>query len=247
MTLATSAAKVAAEPAGNNASDALPRLRWRKVALRAVQSIVALAALATMTIGLLHAPFARKLLMKVGGCPVGNEDPHAVEAARAQAVAQNAGRLVAPSRVALGFTLGSATLADAKQWESTYKLRCETQREDSWVQCTHVPAAALGTEAGFDEVNLLFHPDNRKLVSVTAYRFVQLPEPAIAHTVALRTVLEGQYGTPHASFGNVERIRAEDGATCTLNYRFRDVAVDLTSSRIAGRGTTTALSYQYIE
>ena len=102
-----------------------PRLAFR-VARGALVTVATLTAL----IGLMHAPFARSFLMKIGGCPVGNEDAHAIEKARSTALLANRGDTAAPSHEAYGFALGKATLADIEAWEKRNDVACDTKRND---------------------------------------------------------------------------------------------------------------------
>ena len=78
------------------------------------------ASLVGMTglIGVLHMPFGKSLLMRLGGCPIVRMSPEQLEQA------QNAGMAnatvnataVAPVRPALGFVLEKTTPDDVHAW-----------------------------------------------------------------------------------------------------------------------------------
>ena len=217
--------------------------RW---GLRLAKGAAVTVATLTALVGLMHAPFARSFLMKVGGCPVGNEDAHAIEHARSVAVKINRGDTVAPNREAFGFALGNATLEDIEIWRKKYDISCENKRKDSWVQCTQVSAAATGAGHVTDELNFSFHPDTKTLTSVTAYRFKLPGDEAMRHVAGVRSGLEQRFGVPTKAAGSAESLADHDGATATLNYRFRDLAIDVTGTRIPGRGVAVTESYQSV-
>lgn len=203
----------------------------------AAKKIVARLALVTgvgtAAIGVLHAPFARSLLAKIGGCPVGKASAEDVERARRAAVASLRGDAPAPSRTALGFTLAQATVADVDRWAHERSIACAKKREDLLVVCTGVPSA----EGAVDEATFAFRPSDGRLVNVTAMTFALGPDEAAVRMRASTDALRATLGEPARAFGDAAPARFAQGgfATSTTRWRFRDLAAEVTATSFDGR------------
>ncbi len=130
-------------------------------------------ALATAAIGVLHTPFARPWLMRLGGCPLAGAKmtPVEMENARHIALAHERGTGTAPARPAVGFTLDATTLADVHAWAARSHADCEDPHP-GLVRCVNVTPAAVGldpAEGRIDELALGFDTRGR-LVNETTFR-----------------------------------------------------------------------------
>jgi hypothetical protein len=191
-------------------------------------------ALATAGIGVLHMPFARGLLMRVGGCPMAGArmTPREMENGRRIALADERGPAAAPARPAVGFALDTTSLAEVHAWADHDAVRCE-DRHPGLVICTKVPPAAVGlpdAEGVIDELALGFNERNL-LVNETTMRVHLTPEGAerTAHAIvgALRGKLGagkslGDFGARHLSGPTAESI-------ATVTYRYADYVADVSA------------------
>ena len=97
--------------------------------------------------GVLHMPFARGLLMRIGGCPMASEvSPAELDRVHQGALAQDRGEALAPAKPAFGFDLGKTTRADVIAWAAREGARCQKDRGNE-IRCDRVPASAVGTAA----------------------------------------------------------------------------------------------------
>jgi hypothetical protein len=140
---------------------------------RALLATTAGLTLAVGAIGLAHAPFARPLLLSLGGCPMAGArmTPRESETARFMALGEARGEGPAPARPALGFALDSTTAADVHAWAHGARVDCDDVRV-GLVRCAHVPPAALGLPArdgAIDELSLEFD-EHAHLVNMTTLR-----------------------------------------------------------------------------
>jgi hypothetical protein len=220
--------------------------RMRRLLLRGVIATATLLTVSSVVVVLLHLPFGRRWLMRIGGCPVGNTDPAVIERARAAAVLTSRGARLAPSRTGWGFELGSMTVQDTEAWAKRFAITCEHQREDTWLQCANVPAKALGDSAALDELNFSFSPTTKRLVALTGSRFRMSGVAAHEFISQRASDLESAFGAAQAPIGNLDGLLSGGPATVTVAYRFRDLAVDLTAQQIAGRGVASFESYQAV-
>lgn len=203
----------------------------------AAKKIVARLALVTgvgtAAIGVLHAPFARSLLAKIGVCPVGKASAADVEHARRAAVASLRGDAPAPSRTALGFTLAQATVVDVDRWAHERAIACTKKREGLLVVCTGVPSP----EGTVDEAAFAFRPSDGRLVNVTATSFALGPDEAAARMRASTDALRATLGPPARVDGDASPARFARGAfaTATTRWRFHDLAAEVTATSFDGR------------
>ncbi len=207
---------------------------------RTLVATTATLALLVGAIGLLHTPLAKPWLMKLGGCPL-DESPASAENSRVKTVRVERGTQAAPSRAALGFELETMGPDGVRAWASDNHVQCTEQREASFFACKHVSAAALHRATGADEVDFTFRPGNRKLVSVTTYRFgLSVAEARSGFdTATLR--LARDLGEAHTR-RDTESLTAPY-ATAALAYRYRDLLVDVTATNLPGKGVGLMESY----
>ena len=219
-------------------------------AKKAIVSVGLATALLTGFIGVLHAPFARPWLMKMGGCPVGKASAAEVEEGRMQAVRKTRGTDPAPSRPALGFTLDTAQPEDVLAWAAKNGVTCKEKREGMLLTCKDVPANVLRDrtqESGsIDEVSFAFRPRDRRLVNVTAMSF-RLPADEAARRMNTSVDrVRPSLGVPSIASGDVtaERFAAGGFVTATTSWHYSDYEAQLTATSFDGRGV--ALREQYL-
>jgi hypothetical protein len=212
--------------------------------------VVALVAL-TATIGaiaLLHAPFARSLLMRAGGCPMVSAKLTVAQAENGRHLGLRAlkGNGVAPVRPALAFTLDVTTLAEARAWASSRHVECEEPRE-GLLHCPQVTPIALGlpTSEGPAELALGFDLGGR-LVDVTTFRS-QLPvEAASRAATEIASSLVAALGDAPTATGSfdVEHLsRPSAWSIATRSYRFGDYVAGLTAMRAPSGGFAVREQY----
>ena len=200
------------------------------VAAGALTAVVAAA-------GVAHMPFARGLLMRLGGCPFGSARLADVEPARRAAIAGERGLTPAPARPALGFDLDRTTRQDARAWADREHVTCHDVRE-GLVQCQDVAASALGlpeVDGPVGELSLGFDTRGR-LVDVSTMR---LHVAAVDGVRDIEGRLEAQIGTPHQRSGSFdEKHLALEGAygLSSSRYRYRDYFAEVIAMRFASDG-----------
>lgn len=188
-------------------------------------------------IGALHMPFARGLLMRVGGCPFGQASLAEVEPARNAAVAAERGSAAAPARPALGFDLDRTTADDVRRWAHAAGVACADVRE-GLVSCKNVPAVALGlsaSEGSVGELNLGFSTKGR-LVDVSTMR-MHLASAQVARDVEQR--LATAVGAPQqttGSFDDSHLAAAGAESLAAVRYRYRDYFADVIAMRFGADG-----------
>jgi hypothetical protein len=186
-------------------------------------------AFVTLAIGALHMPWARPLLQRVGGCPVGRASPQQVEGAQREALRRLAGASPAPARPALGFDLGRTTLAEVEAWARARSFSCERARGGALLRCKDVPAPALPDSSGdYDDVSFGFRLADHRLVAVTTLRTGLSPEEASARASAAASALERRLGPPTA--------RSAGASGSFLQYRYADYLAGVTAMHLRGQG-----------
>ena len=211
--------------------DLLPR-RARRIGLAAAGTL----ACATLLIGVLHMPWARSLLQRVGGCPAGRATPRQVEAAQRAAMRRLVGASPAPARPALGFDLGRTTLAEVQAWARSRSLSCESARDGAFLRCRDVPAPALaGASGDYDDVSFGFRLADHRLVAVTALRADLSPEEASERASAAASALERRLGPPTA--------RSAGTSGFFLQYRYADYLAGVTAMHLRSQGHAVRESY----
>ncbi|MES2643581.1 MAG: hypothetical protein V4850_29115 [Myxococcota bacterium] len=200
------------------------------------------AAGVTLAIGGLHLPEARPLLLFVtgGSCPIGAElSPEARDDARALSVASVRGQATAPSRPALGLTLGTTTRAEAETWAAGRGLTCGA--ETGGLRCA--PAGTPGSSGSqlADEVWIELDGAERVVALVATTRDLA---PADAATVFAARELElSAAGTPwKRRDADLTRTMAQQLA----EYRYVDYRAQLTATNMGGR-VTVRTTWQDLE
>jgi hypothetical protein len=197
---------------------------------------------ATLAIGALHMPFARGLMMRIGGCPVAGAKmtPAQMDHARHLATAGRLGTTEAPARPALVFALDSTTLADVHSWAAREHVDCDDLRA-GLVTCTDVGAHAVGRDDGagkIDELALGFDAHGH-LVNVTTLRSGLDPDAAARAGGGIVSSLEASLGAPAKKAGDfVTAHLAQPGAAslATRSYRYDDYVADVTAIRVPSSG-----------
>jgi hypothetical protein len=212
-------------------------------------ALVVLGVVATLVAGggIMHLPFARGVLMRLGGCPVGHASTTEIEPARNAAVATERGKVDAPARPALGFTLDKTTPEDARAWAAAAHVACNEVR-GGLLRCANVPAAALGVPQVDGEVSELFlgFDSHARLVDVVTMRH-QLPTRAAVDAASeIATRLATTLGAPQGQSGTFDAARLSQSGVASLGvlrYRFHDYFVDLTAMRVGGDGLVVREHY----
>jgi hypothetical protein len=225
------------------------RLETVGFAARSKRVVAGLGALvvAVGIVGALHLPFARAVLLRLGGCPlVRNARPAQLEPARHAAMAKERGTVDAPSRPALGFELDRTTYGDVKAWAVRTGASCEDVRE-GLVRCTGVVPAALkvpATEGPLDELNLGFDVEGR-LVNVSTLR-THLGKEAEATLGELKAGLYRELGAPHSQDGSFDSDHlGQTGAAslASMRYRYHDYFAELVALRFGHDGLSVREHY----
>jgi len=208
------------------------------------------AALVTGFIGVLHAPFARSLLMKMGGCPVGKASAAELEDARMQAVRKTRGASPAPARPALGFALDASQPEDVLAWAEKRHVTCKEKREGMLLTCKDVPANVLGDrpeETGtIDEVSFAFRPRDRRLVNVTTMSFRLSGDEAARRMNASVVRVKPALGAPTTTSGDASGAHLSQGSfvTAATSWSYADYEVQISATSFDKRGV--ALREQYL-
>jgi hypothetical protein len=205
--------------------------------------------LAFAAIGVAHAPFARSLLMRVGGCPMAGArmTPVEAESARHMAVAVDRGSASAPARPALGFDLDSTTLAGARAWAVREHVACDDARV-GLLKCSAVRPSALGlpdVDGTIDELALEFNAQER-LVNITTFRAHLNPESAASMAHAAVSSLEQKLGPPQRRAGqfDAEHLSAQGvHGIATVMYRYADYVAEVTAMNTASGGPSIREHY----
>lgn len=211
---------------------------------RTVGSLALVSGLYVGAVGFAHTAAGRPLLpylglgKSVGGCPMGKEpSPQALEAHRVATLKEIKGGARAPAQDALGFTLSRTTKGEVKAWAAAKGLTCKTQLQDQAYECIGVPGEAFAPALAskVDALFFRFEPGG-KLVALDAQSSDKsgTGEAAVRSYGALAQGLEKEMGTPTAKYG--EATASAEGAAyytagpyrrSAVEYRFQDVAVDL--------------------
>jgi len=207
---------------------AAPESRWKRVA-----TIAAVLSVAVVGVGgVLHLPFARGLLRRAGGCPIGIEaSPQQFDKAHQAALASQRGSTMAPARPALGFTLEQTTRAEVQAWADRGKVSCTTGRQKI-LSCESIAPSLLGvSEVEGPVTTMSFAFDARdRLVDISAIRMQMSPAAALAASNQIAGDLAKQLGATHtqsAPFDANQMSKKGIASLASITYRFRDFAVDV--------------------
>jgi hypothetical protein len=200
-------------------------------------------AFATAAVGALHMPFARPLLMQLGGCPVaGASQMTAVEMehARRMGAEGDRGAIPAPARPALGFVLDGSTLAEVRAWATRVHADCD-EPHPALVVCKDVRPESLGldpSEGTIDQLALGFDTQSR-LVNASTLR-QHLPAETASRTA--RTIvasLEAKLGPAAQQAGTFDAAalaRPGSAGISTVAYRFSDYVADVSTTNLGPTG-----------
>jgi hypothetical protein len=194
-------------------------------------------AIGFASVGVVHMPFARDLLRRAGGCPVGHARLAEIEPARHASLVAERGLLAAPARPALGFELDRTTPAEARAWAERASVTCKEVRE-GLVRCENVPPRALGLPESDGPVGELYLGFNTRarLVDVSTMR-AHLARVDAARDV--ETKLVSQVGAPPQKSGSFDEAHLSlEGALglASIRYRYRDYFADVIAMRFASDG-----------
>jgi hypothetical protein len=200
-------------------------------------------AFATAAVGALHMPFARPLLMRLGGCPLAGArmTPVEMENGRHMALADAPVAAIAPARPALGFTLDTTTLADVHAWAARTHADCNDPHP-GLVKCAGVAPTALGLDPSqgiVEALSLAFDLQGR-LVNETTYRSHLAPAAAARAAPGIVASLATKLGPAGAHAGTFEAAQLSKGtaeSVSTVSYRFADYVADVSSMNIGSSGT----------
>jgi hypothetical protein len=209
----------------------------------------AVVLVATAGIGVLHAPFARSFLMRIGGCPMGGTamTSRTDQQAREIALAHERGTGTAPARPALGFALDVTTLSDVRAWEKRAGADCSEPHE-GLVECTNVPSMALGETAGENvkDLALQFRPDGR-LVNMTTWRDHLSPASASNTAQSIVSSLKSTLGpantTASGAFDAAHLGASPGKSISSVAYRYRDYIAEVTAMNAPWSGPSIREHY----
>jgi hypothetical protein len=196
----------------------------------------------TAAIGALHAPFARSLLMRLGGCPLaGASKMTPVEMERARHIAAEArGTESAPARPALLFVLDSSTLADVHAWAARTHADCEDPHP-GLVLCKNVTPEALGLDPAVGSIDTLalgFDTQSR-LVNESTLREHLSAERASRTARGIVASLQSKLGPAERRSGTFDTAAlARPGAAgiSTAAFRFSDYLADVSTTNLGPTG-----------
>jgi hypothetical protein len=158
-----------------------------------------------------------------GGCPLGaSADPVAQDAQRVRAMERLAGDRAAPAEALEALASREAFLASAE----VDGARCEDESGGALVRCV------LGSR---DEERVARVDPEGRLVAVDAVRY-GLTSTEAARTLAdLAAKATASYGAPARAWGEpTEAFLDAPLRQAGFSYRFRDVALDVTVTRLEG-------------
>ncbi len=233
-------------PAANESRRETPRPLWRWV-FRGAGGL----AILTGAIGALHMPFARPLMMRLGGCPMAGMrmTPEQMDRSRQMGVAGVAGSRAdsaAPARPALGFALDATTVDEVHAWASRQHVDCDDVRA-GLVRCTDVAPVALSRPASEKPVNelLLGFNAHGHLVNITTMRSHLSPDEAAKNAQEIVSSLAAKLGTGKVGGQFVASRLSAAGADSigTVSYRFHDYFADVTAMNLPASGPSIREHY----
>lgn len=186
-------------------------------------------------IGVLHMPFARKLLQSVGGCPFPTTDrvltAAEAEQLRTKTLAPSQSLSRASTRPALGFALEQTTREDVLSWAKRQGVTCKGDRHGAGLTCSAVQASVLpapGPSSLSGELMLGFTP-SQKLVSVHYMSRDKSRETILSRsreaTLALSALAPSEQGDPTLS-KPLSQLRRE--------ARYRDYLASVSATHLGG-------------
>lgn len=222
----------------------------------------ALAGTFIAVVGLAHTPQGRPLLRALGrsapaaasaaGCPLGYDGKGSVEqqeAQRQRTVAQFRGETAAPSRPALGFTLGATTRDEVSAWVTARGVRCREQGP-ARLTCEDVGAAQLPGPSGqlaLREMYLSFDPAGR-LVSLGTVRSAPDAAAAAHDQVSLVADLRQRLGDAGHESGEATGAFLQQGLLrqARAEFRFRDYYATSSATTMASDRFVVSERYELL-
>lgn len=220
-------------------------LHWRRAAFFLALGLAAFVAV----IGWMHTKSARPFLTALGiHCPVDDVKLSDAVAIREKGIASLAGKLPAPSSIAIGgMQLQVSTQDDVRRWAASSRASCETVRHGFIaLRCRGVMAATLGIEGPpISELWFSFGASG-KLIGMDIYRRgldSRGEESVWSDTV---TRLESRLGKPTSSIGDPSpgNLTATGYTTARVQYRYADYIATVTAANLPYAGL--AVREQYI-
>lgn len=202
-------------------------------AKKTVLGVAGATVVAIGAMGALHMPFARPLLMRLGGCPASGISPVAIDAARRPSIEAARGPTVAPARPALGFALDEATLADVHAWADRVGATCEDKREATLIRC----------KDGATEVTFGLSAATKKVVAVTTLRSQLTGLEGANRMKQLGSELHAKLGTPTTTAGDPNALATDGYHTATFSYAYSDYLASVTASKLPERGVVVREEY----
>ena len=201
-----------------------------------VKRTILVAALSVAAAGFAFALAHGSLVRSGASCPVGGGSPAEAEALRVKAMKPLAGPTKAPSRNAGDLVIGSTTGAELAEREEARGSRCATELAGAVVRCERADGEILGR----------FDLDHR-LVGIDEVRYGLSAENGAAAIDERLTSARTAYGSdPTRRWG--EARAAFLGAPLRqagFAYRFSDLAVDVTVTKLDEGGQGIVLRVQH--
>jgi len=203
----------------------------------------------TAGIGALHMPFARSLLMRLGGCPMAGArvTPKEMDNGRRMALEVERGKTAAPARPAVGFVLDSTSLADVHAWAARERVSCE-DRHPGLVVCTDVKPGAVGlpdAEGTIDELALGFN-QRGALANETTTRGHLTPQGAERAAHVIVGSLSAKLGPADKSVGSfgAQQLSGPAAASIsTVSYRYLDYVAEVSAINLPRSGLSVREHY----
>jgi hypothetical protein len=202
-------------------------------------SVVGLTGL----IGVLHMPFGRSLLMKLGGCPIVRISPEQLEQVQNAAVTRGTADATgnAPARPALGFVLEKTTIDEVHAWIDSKGLKCNDDLGDTLIMCPNVPAATVGQQGpDLSSLEFGFRASTKVLRVVSTFRNKMSREQTLALMHDRDGELTRQLGAPK-ELGHPD-LQAPASNAYLVTYNFKDYEAKEQAAEISS-GFTLAEHY----
>ncbi|MEO6417920.1 MAG: hypothetical protein ABIP39_00835 [Polyangiaceae bacterium] len=201
-------------------------------------------------IGLAHLPFARSLLAAAGGCPAAfaRATPAELEKSRGEAMQGLRTDRAAAGHGALRFALGSSTKSEILGWADGAGASCSEEMKGAAVRCRGVASDAVHAPApGLLYSDVFFRFDTKGiLVAIDAMHDGATADQAIHYFETASRKLEADYGPATPSPMPTAESLAEPFTRAAFEYRFRDLAVDLTATNLGDKGIVVREQYRAI-
>ena len=155
---------------------------------------------------------------------------------------------VAAGHGALRFTLGASTKSEVMDWAKASGATCSEEMKGAAVRCKGVASEAVrAPAAGLAFSDVFFRFDTKDaLTAVDAMHEGAPPEQAIRYFEAASRTFATDFGPPTPSPMPTAESLGEPYSRAAFEYRFRDLAVDLTATNLGGTGVVIREQYRAI-